>query len=331
MIKKAALKVYTIKYMGKQEISFKQLCHHYCKWNFWNAFSVILVIVAACIGMIILYFYDNSSSLVASYHLIKGLPVIISLVIIPINILYLGYHISCLRQTTPSQSLGYGKLLASSFVVSFGWNLVMYAYLLIIGCLLIRGNVFLLKSILWGQLVYGLVVLHLTCYCIMLMLNLWIKNENLVLWITGTLVILSLILSGQLVPYFLYPRTDILAYFNLLMPLNYAIGLINNTCMMPNIIEKATNSVATFGVANIYELLNSPLTPEFYEKVIYSKYGINIFTIDLAFKMSENGKNFIVFNHWTKVLNLIIPWLISSVAFGISYYCADRTFICRKD
>ncbi len=70
--------------------------------------------------MLILYFYDNSSSLVASYHLIKGLPVIISLVIIPMNILYLGYRMSCLRQTAPPQSLGYGKLLASSFLVSLG-------------------------------------------------------------------------------------------------------------------------------------------------------------------------------------------------------------------
>ncbi len=316
--------------MGYQYLSTKKMLQHYFKWGFWNIIWYLLVIIAILIGMVILYFYDNRSPLESSYHLIKGLPVILSIAIIPMNLIYFGYRTSIMRDQFRHHSFSCVKMWGVSLLSTFIWNMAIYALVVIIACILMRDNLFLMRSILFGQLTYALLLLHLTCYGLMLMLNICIINGKIILWISSILCIVSLILSGQLVPYYLYPRTDILAYFNLAMPLNYAIGLINNTLMMPDMIEKATNNVTILGVQNIYELLNSSLTPQFYEKIIYNKYGIDIFNIYSDFKITENQKNLIIFNHWNKVLNLIIPWLISSVAFGISYYFADKTFICYK-
>lgn len=222
-------------------------------------------------------------------YFINGLISYFSFCILPLCLITLPQMIVELKTSIILRKISVSRI--SSF--KFCFVLLLYYFLaLSISCLIIvlMFAIFLnvdapkvFSNIKWGQVVYSLLNTYIVSLSLGLLYGVLIK-KSVYVQIAGFIsMIISAFLSGQFLPMSVISSTDVLRYLSLFSPETYCLGLLNSS-----ILKSA--DVNFTGI-----------------------FDINNFLI-----MISKSKKIIVYEKWQILMNLTMPYLLTSLFLFIS-------------
>ncbi|WP_033378958.1 ABC transporter permease [Mesomycoplasma moatsii] len=311
-----------------QEIAVLELVNR----HFWK--SKIGPLSALIIPLFLMVIYKilskNESSL-----FISGLPSYFSFSILPLCFISLPQMIVEFKTSIILRKIANSRITSVKFiliVILYNFTMILSVTFLIILLYAIFLNVNAkagFEYINWYELIYSLLNVYICCLSIGLLLGVLINKNNLVQIIGFSLIMISVILSGQFIPISVLFRTKAVSYISLLSPVSYCLNQMN-IVLLPNNSKTILELNETIGL-----LPNTNLEEKILEIQSYKYHGI--FDFNHTFKIfdwsttqilqDENNsvKTFIskivitpIFDPWQNILNVIMPYLISILAIIIS-------------
>lgn len=312
-----------------QEIAVLELVNK----HFWK--SKIGPLSALIIPLFLMVIYKiiskNKSSL-----FISGLPSYFSFSILPLCFISLPQMIVEFKTSIVLRKIANSRITSIKFisiVILYNLTMILSVTFLIILLYAIFLNVDAktgFEYINWYELTYSLLNVYICFLSVGLLLGVLINKNNLVQIIGFSLIMISVILSGQFIPISVLFRTKAVSYISLLSPVSYCLNQMN-IVLLPDNSKTILELDKTIGL-----LPNTNLEEKILEIQSYKYNGI--FDFNHTFKIfdwstttqilpDENNsiKTFIskivitpIFDPWQNILNIIMPYLISILAIIIS-------------
>ncbi len=305
-----AIILYNIYKMDKTyHYSYKNLFRKFFPKNAWTAFPFVVSILLTLGVMLLYYFLAPNKLYKDGYNLLFNMPLYFSIMILPVNFIWIGIKVNYIRYHSYNNFTRKDLFIVSA-IISAIWSFVSFALIIVMLMCILNKNIFMLNSILYGQLIYSFIMFVMSTYALAMMFAIIIKSNKALGLFFVTITIYSLIVSGQIIPYSLFGKNGyILSYFALASPLNYSMSLINNTLM----ISDYTSALK--------------INPDYLSSAGYTKYlnriGANIFDFKNGFVFQKNPPStrptdYLVYSTWNKAFNLAIPYLIVVMGVGVA-------------
>ena len=287
--------------------TLKNLSRKFFPKNGWTLFPFLFSILIVLGLMLTSFFTASDQELNGGYKLLFNMPLYISAGIIPINFIWLGIKINHIRYHTYN-NFNRSELFIFSAFISIVWSVIILLLIFGFAAAILNKNVFLLQSILYGQLIYAYLMLVLTIYGLTMFFAIVFKSAKILSIFYVVFISYALFVSGQIIPYEIFNDLNIISYFALVSPLNYPLSLINNTLMISDYVSVLKTNPNYFSTAAYLEGLNN--------------MGVNIFSnTDFIISLTPDKPNKIlqVYSSWNKILNLTVPYLVTVLGILISY------------
>ncbi len=146
-------------------------------------------------------------------------------------------------------------------------------------------------KVYYGELIYALLALITNSMMVGIFLGSIIKNISITFLIGVSFLLITLIFSGQFIPIQVIGNIDAIKYLGLFSPLNYSSALLNNV-LIEDILGQGK-----------------------------SIFSIDYFEICTQFSSDGPGcgETMIIYDSWQKILNLVMPFILSIALFFLSH------------
>ena len=261
---------------------------------------------------------NNGSDMSMSYF-VMGLPSYIVLSIIPLSFITLPQIMVELKNSILLRRIKTSGVKKEEYLLII---FVQYFILSIISCL-ITFLIFLafvntrvkeeLRSINFGNLIYSTLMLILSSITLGMMIGSILKNVLISQLIGTGLFMITMMFGGLMMPINVFGEILAIKIITLFSPINYATGLVLNSGYIQS--DLLLNKINTMTGSDFNAL----------------SLGYDIFDINTPFKYPDadfsslvtQGKPtssvIIIYDKWQKVLNLLMPYLLT-ITFSISSY-----------
>jgi len=188
------------------------------------------------------------------------------------------------------------RRISTSSITAIKYNLIVAFWFFVICSLstflviiifitFLNVNISMLSYINWGDVIYALIMLYMTSISVGIIISSVSKKSSSAQLIGLVLMFLTLIFGGQFIPISVIGKVDSIKYISLFSPINYSTGLLNNSLIKP--IPGQSGSI----------------------------FSITDFKI-----IGQGGDSpIIIIAYWQKLLNLIMPPVIS-ISFNFIAY-----------
>lgn len=294
---------YFYKYKNKfnEEIAIFDLVNrHFFKSKVGLIMSMTLPLIFMLIYFIFALSNDNFSLFGTS------LSVYLSLTFLPITLIALPLVIVEFKKSIILRKIAVSKITS----LRFSFLLLEYYFVVLLISTIITiilYAIFLNKHASeyfslynWGELIYSILNIFILSLALGLFLGVICKKTSIVQTIGIGIMFLSLALSGQLIPMSVIASSAPIKYISLFSPLSYPLGLLNNVLFAADF--KQLDSLPP-EMMNQLNLLNKGSS-------IFNTSNFYIFSFDKdALKVDSK----IVYYGWQKVLNLVLPWVLTFI------------------
>lgn len=224
------------------------------------------------------------------------------------------------------------RKISTSRIGSIKFSLIILSYhLFMIFCstiiILIIYATFLNKdapqafeSINWYQMIYVFLNIYLSCLTLGLLMGILINKINLVQISGFCIIIISVTFSGQFIPLVVVGSSDPIRYMSLFSPISYSLNQMNvvlstdwseiilqfikNGAYSPEIDKDIINYVENYHFGGLFDISQS--------FDIFSFETNKNILIDLSINK--------IYLKWQNFLNLLMPYIFSSIFLGISIW-----------
>ena len=262
---------------------------------------------------------DDSDNVSSMSYFVMGLPSYIVLSIIPLSLITLPQIMVELKNSILLRRIKTSGIKKEQYLLII---FLQYFMLSIISCL-ITFLIFLsfvntkvneeLKSINFGNIIYSTLMLILSSITLGMMIGSILKNVLISQLIGVGLFMVTMMFGGLMMPINVFGEIFAIKIITLFSPINYATGLVLNSGYLQS--DLLLNKINSLTGSNLDSL----------------SLGYNIFDINTSFKypdvdfstITTQGKpssdTIVIFDKWQKVLNLLMPYILT-IVFSISSY-----------
>lgn len=293
--------------------------------HFWK--SKIGPLSALCMPLFFMIIYKIISSNRTDNLFENGFSSYLTFGILPLCLISLPQIIVDLKNSIILRKISVSNITSIKFcllLLTYFLIALIFTVLIIITVFSIFLNVaasqFFKKIHLW-EFIFVIITIFLSSLSVGLLMGVIIKRSNLV-QISGVIILLvSSSFSGQLIPITVLGSSKAMRFIPLFSPLSYSLSLLNNVLIK----------------SNTQDLLKLPtlpsIQPSYIKELISAAEYTSIFDlkhdfISLKIRIGIENKvptifeasSIIIYTTWQKALNLIMPFVICSLMFGLSIW-----------
>ncbi|MBD5423035.1 MAG: ABC transporter permease [Mycoplasma sp.] len=321
--------------------------------HFWK--SKIGPLSSLCIPLFLMIIYKVVGRNGISIE--SGLPSFLAFSILPLCLISLPQMIVEFKTSIILRKISISKITSWKFsllVLSYNLLAVLCSTLVIFLLFTIFLNVDAAnyyKTVNWGELIYVLLNIYVSCLSFGLLLGVLINKINLVQIIAFIFIIVSITFSGQLIPMSVLSRSEAIRYVALFSPLSYSLNMMNivltdngkevieslySLSLLPEGSEaikftqvaKDTyiNEVVPYNFSGIFNVSKPYLSFSFKYHDISPQfaYYVEIISEDTISGLLESPiqvdsiKVTTVYKSWQLIMNLLMPYIVSGIFIFVS-------------
>ncbi len=260
---------------------------------FWKSKIGPLTMFLLPIGfMLIYYLIENNSNNDGPSFFVSAFPAFIALTVLPITMISLPQMLVEIKQSIVLRRISTSSITAIKYnLIVASWFFLMCCFstliiIIIFLCFLNTNAPKELTHVNWGEFIFSIIMLFISAISTGILLASVSKKSATVQLVGLSILLLTITLAGYFVPISVIGGIDAIKYMSLFSPINYSTSLLNNTLILP--IDGISQSIFVFKDFSI---------------------------------LSANPTDgpIVIIAAWQKVLNLIMP-IIISISFNFIAY-----------
>ena len=260
---------------------------------FWKSKIGPLTMFLLPIGfMLIYYLIENNSNNDGPSFFVSAFPAFIALTVLPITMISLPQMLVEIKQSIVLRRISTSSITAIKYnLIVASWFFLMCCFstliiIIIFLCFLNTNAPKELAHVNWGEFIFSIIMLFISAISTGILLASVSKKSATVQLVGLSILLLTITLAGYFVPISVIGGIDAIKYMSLFSPINYSTSLLNNTLILP--IDGISQSIFVFKDFSI---------------------------------LSANPTDgpIVIIAAWQKVLNLIMP-IIISISFNFIAY-----------
>lgn len=272
---------------------------------------LISFLLLTLILMIIIFFSVNEENIDRSLRFLSFLPLFTTIQTTIFLLIFLPYKFHILKYDSFKLNIYRRKdFFIIYFFLTFVWCIFSFFLLNIFVLCFLSNNIDLLKTILYGQWFFSILINCFAISSFSLFILFLVKNRKIFLAFLICYFLISFVLADQLTGFSLISKTQIISYISLISPINYSLSLVSNACYVPDFLLSLKAYANQLGFT-INEFMQSDLFVKFFNTKIVYIYGLNIFDFSSAFYSKTDLFTIdLIINRWEKILNIVAPFLL---------------------
>lgn len=271
--------------------------------------SKIGVISATILPLLFMVIYKIISTGEYSYYFSSALGSYLSLAWLPLTLITLPAVIVDFKNSIILRKISVSTITAWKFVLllTLYYFVALFVATIIV---IVLFSAFLnvdapnfFSKIYWGEFIYTVFNAFIVSLSFGVLLGVLFKKPTMVQIVGVCILLLSMTLAGQIIPISVVAGNEAIRYVSIFSPLTYPLNLLNNIVydnssivkIIPQYSQLVNQSKSIFTLKD-FIILN-----------IQSTSGTEALTIEPPIKIVES----VLFYKWQKILNLVMPYIIT--------------------